>query len=156
MEVENISLRTDTKALRQDVNELKAKFDSFMLQIYPVGCIYMSIQNISPNTLFGGTWERWGVGRFPLGVDESDERGKWDSVEMTGGQYDVTLTVNQMPKHKHTINTANGQGSMQWGYMFTYDGHNSAYNGELSYAGNNEAHNNMPPYITCYMWKRVA
>ena len=40
--------------------------------IYPVGSIYMSANNTSPASLFGGTWQSWGSGRVPIGVNTSD------------------------------------------------------------------------------------
>ena len=38
---------------------------------YPVGSIKMTVENTSPALSIGGIWERWGNGRFPLGVDEA-------------------------------------------------------------------------------------
>lgn len=40
--------------------------------IYPVGSIYMSVNNTSPASLFGGTWQSWGSGRVPISVNTSD------------------------------------------------------------------------------------
>ena len=40
--------------------------------IYPVGSIYMSVNNVSPQTFLGGTWTKWGSGRVPVGVNTSD------------------------------------------------------------------------------------
>ena len=40
--------------------------------IYPVGSIYLSVNSVNPSTLFGGTWEAWGSGKVPVGVDTSD------------------------------------------------------------------------------------
>jgi hypothetical protein len=40
--------------------------------IYPIGSIYMSINNTDPSTLFGGLWERFGIGRTLVSVNEND------------------------------------------------------------------------------------
>ena len=41
-------------------------------KVYPVGSIYMSVNNTNPGTLFGGTWVTWGAGRVPVSVNTSD------------------------------------------------------------------------------------
>lgn len=51
--------------------------------IYPVGSIYMSVKNTSPSDLFGGTWEIWGSGRVPVGVDSGQT--EFSTVENPGG-----------------------------------------------------------------------
>lgn len=80
--------------------------------IYPVGSIYMSVNSTSPATLFGGTWVRWGNGRIPVGVDTSNS--SFNTVEKTGGSSTSsytpkgtvgshTLTVSEIPSHKHSV-----------------------------------------------------
>ena len=54
---------------------------SLVDHIYPVGSIYMSVNNTNPGTLFGGTWEQWGSGRVPVGVDMEDENNEFNGVE---------------------------------------------------------------------------
>ena len=67
--------------------------------VYPVGSIYMSVNNVNPGLLFGGTWEAWGSGRVPVGVDANDT--DFDTVEETGGEKTHALTVSEMPTHNH-------------------------------------------------------
>lgn len=62
-------------------------------QIYPVGSIYMSVNAVSPSLLFGGTWEKL-QDVFLLGANNSN-------LGTTGGEQTHTLSVNEMPKHKH-------------------------------------------------------
>lgn len=40
--------------------------------IYPIGSIYETTSNITPDVLFGGQWQRYGNGRVAVGVDEND------------------------------------------------------------------------------------
>ena len=40
--------------------------------VYPVGSIYMSVNNVNPKNLFGGEWEKI-EGRFLLGSGTSPE-----------------------------------------------------------------------------------
>lgn len=64
--------------------------------IYPVGSIYMSVNNTNPGTLFGGTWEQI-QGKFLLGQSSGHTGGS------TGGAETVTLTTAQLPSHTHSV-----------------------------------------------------
>lgn len=73
--------------------------------IYPVGSIYMSVNSVNPSNLFAGTsWEAWGSGKVPVGVNSSET--EFSTVEKTGGIKSVNLnhshTVNS---HSHTVNS---------------------------------------------------
>ena len=68
---------------------------------FPVGSIYMSVNNINPKKYFGGTWVAWGSGRIPIGVKTSDT--DFATVEKTGGSKTHKLTVNEIPSHTHTF-----------------------------------------------------
>lgn len=133
-----------------------------MKKIYPVGCIYMSVNSTNPSTLFGfGTWAAWGSGRVPVGVNTSDSN--FNAVEKTGGAASVTLTVNQMPSHNHTMGVFNSTSGIsengQTGLWISGGGETATTFGEStpsSDVGGGQAHTNLQPYITCYMWKRTA
>lgn len=121
--------------------------------IYPVGSIYMSVNNVNPSTLFGGTWEQI-KDTFLLSAGDTYAAGS------TGGEAEHVLTVDEMPKHLHTSHTslvnANGSGTSTkvpsgTTYGFAYG---SAFN--TSQTGGDAAHNNMPPYLAVYVWKRTA
>jgi len=60
-------------------------------KIYPIGSIYMSIDNTNPSDLFGGTWVAWGSGRVPVGVDTTQD--SFNIVEKTGGSDSTLLAV---------------------------------------------------------------
>ena len=139
-------------------NDIGQLVQQIMLSVYPVGAIYMSVSATDPGELFGGTWTRWGAGRVPVSVNASDT--KFNTVEKTGGAAAVSLTVGQLPAHNHS---------------YTYDAANTqmpvtppasgsdiaikslkAATGTTGNRGSGEAHNNLQPYITCYMWKRTA
>lgn len=131
--------------------------------IYPVGSIYMSVSSRNPGLVFGGTWVSWGSGRVPVGVNTSDS--SFNTVEKTGGEKTHKLSLNELPTHNHKEN----QGLVSYldpptgSHNMTVDlGH--GYFGSYAYgkslytdgSGGNAAHNNLQPYITCYMWKRTA
>lgn len=121
--------------------------------LYPVGAIYMSVSSKSPAFLFGGTWERI-KDKFLLAAGDTYSAGA------TGGEAAVTLTTAQMPKHRHTSNTnlvnAAGAGTSASAASGTSCGfaYGTGYYG--SYSGSGESHNNMPPYLVVYIWKRVS
>ena len=131
---------------------------ALFLAMHPVGSLYFSAVSTSPQTLFGGTWVQWGSGRVPVGVNTADS--DFNSVEKTGGAKTHTLTVNEMPGHTHTAYTQGGWGAGLLGSgMFRVDANSPANtwaDSATSATGGGRAHNNMPPYITCYMWKRTA
>lgn len=129
----------------------------------PVGSIYITTVATNPGTLYGGTWVSWGSGRMLVGVNTADS--DFSSAEKTGGAKTHTLTTNEMPPHYHRTNTD------YYYYVEKKDKSNVTGNsitsktggtwqglGDVatSSAGGGAAHNNMPPYITCYMWKRTA
>ena len=115
--------------------------------VYPVGAIYLSTVAADPATLFGfGTWERV-KDVFLLAAGDTYAAGA------TGGEATHTLTVDEMPKHTHgSIYTgSSGTKNLPW---LSGTGSNLAYVG--GYTGGDAAHNNMPPYLAVYMWKRTA
>lgn len=122
--------------------------------IYPIGAIYISVSATNPAILFGGKWEQI-KDRFLLSAGDTYAAGT------TGGEATHKLTVAEMPSHKHQIKTNNDDwnNSANGGnYGTTHDGANSWYNTNwyTENSGGNAAHNNMPPYLTVYMWERVA
>jgi hypothetical protein len=121
--------------------------------VYPVGSIYMSVNSTSPATLFGGTWKAI-QGKFLLGAD-----GGAYKAGNTGGEAAHTLTESEMPSHRHSIWFPNdgGEQSAEIGYPDT--GSKNTYYAEASKTsgtGGGAAHNNMPPYLAVYIWKRTA
>ena len=119
-----------------------------LLDIYPIGSIYMSTTSTSPAILFGGTWEQL-KDRFLLGAGDSYAAGS------TGGEAKHKLTISEIPGHTHKIREANTSGEST-GYRFTASSgpySTATYNEPV---GGSESHNNMPPYLAVYMWKRVS
>ena len=135
--------------------------------IFPVGSIVQyASASIDPNSLIGGTWERI-QGRFLFGADSSH------AIGTEGGSETQTLTTANLPRHMHfTIRMAQGETSPD--YLHTvarsdfehsqwenaryqlYGVDDEANSGKSSYVGSGTAHNNMPPYLTVYIWKRTA
>ena len=120
--------------------------------IYPVGAIYISAAATDPKTLFGGTWTRI-KDRFLLAAGDTFAAGK------TGGEASHTLTVAEMPAHGHSLFYDYSSGTQSFGYQFSSKGERSAVKESSSgvgESGGGGAHNNMPPYLTVYVWQRTA
>lgn len=122
------------------------------LDCYPVGSIYMSVSSTNPASLFGGTWQQL-ENRFLLGAGSNYAAGT------TGGEATHTLTINEMPSHSHVYHGYNsivqgGGATQQVKARVNYPDDPADYGGDA--AGGGQAHNNMPPYLTVYMWKRTA
>ena len=124
---------------------------------YPIGSIYLSIKNTNPSSLFGGTWVPWGAGRVPVGVDTTQT--EFNAVEKTGGEKTHTLTVDEMPSHNHAQSLSGTEiedaGAF---YDWSVEQTRRLYSGfDLATStGGNQPHNNLQPYVTCYMWKRIS
>ena len=130
-------------------------FTQKMLSIYPVGAIYMSASSTSPASLFGGTWEQI-ENRFLLAAGSSYTAGN------TGGEATHTLTVDEMPAHSHAIYSGYGDIVSNVSDAYRYQKWGSSDRGwktgnlGTNSIGGGKAHNNMPPYLVVYMWKRTA
>lgn len=125
--------------------------NNVFLMAYPVGSIYMSVNSTNPGTLFGGTWEQI-KDKFLLAAGSTYKAGA------TGGEATHKLTVNEMPNHQHSIWFPNAGGEQNAALGFPTTGSRNTYYAEASKTaarGGDEAHNNMPPYLTVYVWKRT-
>lgn len=145
-------------------NPVDEKFSIIDL-IYPIGSIYMSVNNVNPNVLFGGQWEQL-KDRFLLGSGDTYTGGS------TGGSATVTLTAAQsgVPAHSHkyqdynttyTLKTTNRKPgtstAVAYGTGLTAGGGATERTSSNNTAANaSQAHNNMPPYLAVYMWERVG
>lgn len=92
-------------SLQEQVNELSAELNPSALidKVYPVGSIYMSVNNVNPSALFGGTWVSWGAGRVPIGVNTGDS--DFNTVEKTGGGKTFNNShTHVVGSHTHTLN----------------------------------------------------
>lgn len=122
-------------------------------EAYPVGSIYLSITDTNPSALFGGRWEQI-KDRFLLGQGDIYHNGD------IGGEAEHILTTDEMPKHQHKVNMYD---AFEYHYINNDNNDESVrINGAIynsistEMAGNNEPHNNMPPYLVVYMWKRIG
>ena len=155
-----------------------AALEALMRMMHPVGSIYMSVNATNPGNIFGGTWQAWGSGRVPVGIDTGDT--SFNAVEKTGGEKTHKLTANESGTTAHVHggylatdhfvmndnpsarNVGITDGSS--GEVYYIDGQSAPEikfrhretTGKAEAKSAASAHNNLQPYITCYMWKRIA
>ena len=151
-------------------NEIDNIIEQFFNRIYPVGSIYMSVNNVSPGTLFGGTWQKI-ENQFLLASGSSYSLGS------TGGAATVTLAQSQIPNYtianlpaivseNHRNWNNNGLADASLGSPTTSKkgiGNNgnwissgTQWGWTIKTNGGGQAHNNMPPYLVVNVWKRTA
>lgn len=131
---------------------------SLLDMVYPVGSIYLSVSGTDPQTLFGGTWARL-EDVFLLAAGAKHAAGS------NGGEESHILTEPEIAPHKHAM--AYGPDSSESSTGFPYGiaagsatnsagGRGYAANLGTFSAGGGQPHNNMPPYLAVYTWKRTA
>lgn len=139
--------------------------ESIINLIYPVGSIYLSVNAVDPQNLFGGKWEQI-KDKFLLGAGATYSNGS------SGGEATHILTVNEMPSHTHRLwsqnewsatvvginrNTAYGVGAVEKTQTCSYTNSQGSDSHQIvENTGSGKAHNNMPPYIAVNIWKRIS
>lgn len=128
-----------------------------LAEVYPIGSIYVSTVSTNPNTLFGfGTWAAYAAGSVIIGVGTSDQSF---SAGATGGESAHTLNTSEIPSHAH--GSADGNDFVTTGTSpATLSTGGTPVSGaggtSTANAGGGASHNNLPPYIVAYIWKRTA
>ena len=121
---------------------------------YPVGSIYLSVNNTNPSKWFGGTWEQIAKGRTLVGVDTSQT--EFNTVKKTGGS-------KYLQKHTHAKPVQfYKQVDGAYGFMDILHYSGDAYSekrtlssGDVSGLTTGDS-GNLQPYFTCYIWCRTA
>lgn len=124
-------------AVRKDIDALKPKINEVLTKAYPIGAIYCSTVSTNPNELFGfGTWEYIEQGRVLLSQGAKYKAGS------VGGTETHTLTVQEMPSHKHGgttgedgAHTHTGAASEAGTHTHTGSTYNTSNNGSNQYYG---------------------
>lgn len=135
----------------------------------------MSVNSTSPATLFGGTWVQI-KDTFLLAAGNTYTAGS------TGGKAKVNLSVENLPSHTHTgkthVDGAHVHYSTAYGWMIDGVGNartavaegSSGFGADIKIradgsehqhwfttdaTGNGKEHENMPPYLAVFVWKRT-
>jgi hypothetical protein len=169
---------TEYAAIRAEFKELiassvaTAKAEA-LLAAHPVGSYYFSDYSTSPADLFGGTWTALDPGRVLLSQGTyTDSNGSVTyTAGTTGGERLHQLTVGELPKIWGSIDlhsSATGTNIYGCNGSFSTTAKNNKYrdggtvgttatsNGNIVLSfGGGEYHNNLPPYVCVYCWKRT-
>lgn len=144
------------------------RISSIVDAFYPVGSIYMSVNNADPAQLFGGTWEQI-QDTFLLAAGQTYTAGD------TGGSATHTLTKEELPVEHMTLRNLyrvdNGEtisimaqtgtdGDVVPDSAITFNAAHvsaatTAHATVYTYGGG-QSHSIMPPYLAVYMWQRTA
>lgn len=142
-----------------DITDFSINAIEILKLAYPIGSVYISTSTAPPSELFGfGEWEAI-KDTFLLSAGDDY------TVGQTGGEAEHTLTIQEMPSHNHRLKTdiQNPAYNVTWSEWFEYTdgwtqeaGETEAPATHTTSTGGSMAHNNMPPYLVVYMWKRIA
>lgn len=134
-------------------NQLSQQMTDYWKTVYPIGSIYMSTDNTSPASLFGGTWEQI-KDRFLLGAGGNYVLGN------IGGEAEVALTdPAQNAPHIHDLSSnvyASSTGGNGIGFYYPTTGSTDWGTPKALSSGEGKPHNNMPPWQAVNMWRRMA
>ena len=153
------------------ITDINNAVKSLYLLMHPVGSIVMTTENSNPGNTFGGTWQSWGAGRVPVGVDSSQV--DFNTAEKTGGtntsshfhrpgslaanigavDNDTTsIGYDAVDKTGATYDYAFSHGNLKTNIPASRVNHATSIWGKTA----DTEISNLQPYITCYMWKRTA
>ena len=161
-----MALPTFTPGTEIKAQEMNDALATIFNMVYPVGSIYMSASLSTAeavNATLPGTWQAWGTGRVPVGVDTNQT--EFNSVEKTGG----------VKTHTHDLSNAYADLLMDassgiyyrekavtsWTANYKLNvtgggGVSDSYSYGAELGGRTGSGSNLQPYITCYMYKRIS
>ena len=131
--------------------------DSNYNKIYPIGSIYMSINETNPSELFGGEWEQI-EDRFLLACGTKHPNGQMD-----GSEDAVVVTHNHSTPAKYVLTTDGGAitrnstaGTTGTKVSNLLKSDDAIVRDIIGNTGTSGVGKNMPPYLAVYCWVRIA
>lgn len=151
------------------MNKLVGAVNDVINIMYPVGSIYMSVNDVNPSALFGGTWEK---------IQDSFlvATGSYFNLGQSGGSKDAVVVshTHTQAAHKHDYGYklwGTKSGSTEPGAQINGSGKYYAATSNNDYkwladmsseqptinnSGVDGTDKNLPPYLAVNMWKRTA
>ena len=98
----------DTERLKEFKEKLVADItaESILSMVYPVGAVYISVNDVSPAAFLGGTWEKISQGRVLQGASDTQTAG----TEVSAGLPNISVSSNG--EHTHTRGSMNITGDV--------------------------------------------
>ena len=151
-EVISLAVQDNTDNIAALSNQISNISSTIFDNIYPVGSIYMSVNDTNPANLFGGTWTQL-KDRFLLGAGSTYTNGS------TGGSATQRLSAANLPSHTHPqyVATNGGSTSANLDYNgWVSNGKAVAQGIPTGATGQGTTFDIMPPYLVVYMWQRTG
>ena len=174
---DNTASGTTAQNLQDAITELyTTSNDSTVLRtrIYPVGSVYMSVTDSTVSSVqsrFGGTWEKFAAGKMIIGVDSSDS--DFNAPLKTGvakthrhENGDLRAQIGAFDSRPSSIgyvatgasDPATGASAPKTTYGIsgstTYT--SRAFNHYTPVLGYTNTKSSLQPYITAYIYRRIA
>lgn len=147
-----LAVQNNTDNIATLSNQISNIRSTIFDNIYPVGSIYMSVNDTNPSNLFGGTWTQL-KDRFLLGAGSTYTNGS------TGGSATQKLSAANLPSHTHPqyVATNGGSTSANLDYNgWVSNGKAVAQGIPTGATGQGTRFDIMPPYLVVYMWQRTG
>ena len=151
-DVISLAVQDNTDNIAALSNQISNISSTIFDNIYPVGSIYMSVNDTNPSNLFGGTWTQL-KDRFLLGAGSTYTNGS------TGGSATQRLSAANLPSHTHPqyVATNGGSTSANLDYNgWVSNGKAVAQGIPTGATGQGTKFDIMPPYLVVYMWQRTG
>lgn len=84
------------------VEQIRVEMDAVTNKLWPVGSIYISVNNANPASFFGGSWVQFATGKTIVGVDTG--QGEFNAVEKSGGHKELQSHAHGLNNHVHSLN----------------------------------------------------
>ena len=160
--VSSVAVQSVMKTMKSTQNGVDITGDltldgvSFLLKAYPVGAVYVSTIQTNPSGLIGGTWDRI-EGKFLVGISDTDSTFADGATDI--GEKEHTLTKAEIPPHTHDyVDYHRGGGAGNevgiWHNRYDITTNRTTADGSPDLQG--LAHNNLPPFLPVYIFKRTA
>ena len=130
------------------------------INLYEVGDIFLTLNNINPATRFKGTWELIAKGKTLVGVDPNDS--DFNVVNKTGGSkyiswtYPIGWTSDGRLSINQSIFSGATSSSNVWTRRTTAQEYATGMSGSITELKKSESKSIVQPYLTCYIWCRTA
>lgn len=170
--VDSLNTQANDRTNAPSIRAVREAIQENWLTVYPVGSVYINVNNVDPSTLFGGTWQQI-KDKFLLACGDTYENGATggtaaNSYTPAGTVGNHTLTTQEIPSHQHEYTNYDNVGANLDGGQVQVLIKNDAMSPRTTDAtGGGEGHNhtftgtaatinNLPPYLAVNVWVRTA